>query len=241
MEKTVIDQLLKKCSPEDATRISMLWNASIRTLKTYTEAPSAVNLKNWEAAEGKLSRVVTDIQNAAKPNDAMYGNRLAAVAWFKPNGYKIRKSKFYQDCDAGLCAVESDGRVRESALTTYASLYLRKLAEKDGKISSLVDEKLRLECQILKQREAKNTFDMERDRGKYLLKTEVELMLVTRVEYLRAQLEHLAMTSAVDWVTLVSGDTRKAVSWSEMFCAALETMFDEYARAPEIEVTIKKG
>ena len=57
-------------------------------------------------------------------------NRTAACQELKARGFKVAKTKFYNDCSAGLCRVEPDGSILESSLFEYVeTVKLKKLGE----------------------------------------------------------------------------------------------------------------
>lgn len=58
-------------------------------------------------------------------------NRTKACQELKHRGFKIGKTKFYKDCHAGLCRVEPDGSILESALNDYINNPLARLKKLD--------------------------------------------------------------------------------------------------------------
>jgi hypothetical protein len=95
MDKPRVEKILEKCTPDEKIRVTTLYNGSLRALKAYQEQPTAANLKDWEAAEAALVRLVEEIEGRVYPSEPPLKNKLAAVACLQESGWKIKKTNLY--------------------------------------------------------------------------------------------------------------------------------------------------
>ena len=58
---------------------------------------------------------------------SVYRNRIAAFRELKHRGYKISKTKFYDDCSIGLCKMEPDGTILDISLNEYVNNPIAKI------------------------------------------------------------------------------------------------------------------
>lgn len=70
---------------------------------------------------------------------ALFKNRKSAHQELQHRGYKIGQSKFYLDCQRGLCRIEPDGSILESALDAYIANPLARLK----RLGQLYDDRIK--------------------------------------------------------------------------------------------------
>ena len=89
-------------------------------------------------------------------------------------GYKIKKTKLYGDAKAGLLAVQPDKSVRKSDVSDYIlRAEIEKPGDGSGGVEKNYEEKHSLEMDKLRKTNEKLEWELARDQGKYLLKTDV--------------------------------------------------------------------
>jgi hypothetical protein len=62
MDKSRIERLIASCAPDEKTRLTTLYNGSVKALRAYQEASTASALRNWQAAEAALEKAVDEIE-----------------------------------------------------------------------------------------------------------------------------------------------------------------------------------
>lgn len=162
-------------------------------------AKKAQNGETLTAAEVKFLQDIGDQKQKSDEEEKRYANRLEALGYLRAQGYKIGKSKFYQDCKQGLCALEADGSVRHGALLKYIKhpraglLRLDHLAGNDGGGAGQRDGMAGAQTELLQKRLEKLTeqvemLRMEREerQGALISREDFELELAAQV----AVLEH---------------------------------------------------
>jgi hypothetical protein len=57
--------------------------------------------------------------------EEFFKNRLAAAKWLESEGYPVKRSKFYEDCDAGKVPVNADKTLSSFAVAQYGAAQLK--------------------------------------------------------------------------------------------------------------------
>lgn len=80
--------------------------------------------------EELLESIIRDIRKVLRDKlfgatgpggDCFYKDRRAAARALRVQGFKVGRSKFYEDCKQGLCQLEPGGTVSELSLRRYIS------------------------------------------------------------------------------------------------------------------------
>lgn len=240
VEKIIADD---RVSPDEKARLSAYYNSWSKALRTYTAEPTASTARDVEAAEGLLIRLVEEIERRLYPSEPPLKNILSACSALQADGWKIKKTKMYQDAKSGLLRVQPDGSVLRADLDSYVlRAGLERTAEADtgGKIERGQAEKLRLENDKLRAQVEKLTWELDRDRGRYLLKDDVRTECALKIAALEAGLKHWMRTGAADLVYAVGGDAAKARVLINLYEARVDELLDEMGRLEELGVEVAR-
>lgn len=240
MDKSRIERLIASCAPDEKTRLTTLYNGSVKALRAYQEASTASALRDWEAAEAALEKAAAEAEGRGAAGGApAYRNRIEALAALQAEGWKVKKSKIYKDCKDGLLVVQADGTVRQSDLHSYVyRAGLEKAVAVGGEIERDQAEKVRLENKKLKAQIEKLVWERERDQKKYLLKEAVRTEQALKVAVVESRLKHFGRARAAEIIAAVGGDTGKARVFISLYEAVVDEACDEMGRMDEIEVVV---
>jgi hypothetical protein len=198
------------------------------------EDPSAANIE----AYSKASKLLTDYLTGGK--EPAVENRLEAVGWLKSKGYKIGKSKLYQDVKSGKLPMAADGSILESDLKRYAKkLPQPDMMAADAATSELLRKNKEIENEKLREQVRQLKYKNEILEGTYIERARVETEQAIKAAALRAGLKQLYEAHFRECVELVRGElslTRQAINfWAEK----TDELLDAFARMDEIEVRLK--
>ena len=214
--------------------VKLLETAKERARKAVEKEPSRANLDAYD----KASRMLAECM--AGEAEASFGNRLEAHQYLRRLGYKIGKSKFYQDCKAGLCRMQADASIYKSDLDGYitkADLIKPDQVKKDIESSDLnlkkqrkIVEKLTIELEEmeLKLKMLKKKYD-----------DEVETAQAIKAGALMAAFNFLYRSISRDIIQLVEGNYRYTQPLIAFLIEKAEDLFDGFAKMEEIEIEVK--
>jgi hypothetical protein len=243
VDKSRIEKIIERCTPDEKIRVTAYYNATIEKLREYQADKSAGALRDLEAADAALARLVGEIESRLYPAEPPLKNLTAAVQHLQDQGYKIAKSKIYQDAKAGLLRVQPDRTVLRADLDSYVlRAGLEKVAAADvgGRIEREQAEKLELENRKLRKQVEKLEWELDRDRGKYLLKDDVRTEQALKIASLDAGAKHWIRTTAADLIYAVGGDPGKERVLINLFEARFSELLDEMGRMDELRIEIKR-
>ena len=240
-----LQQLLGVCTQQEAAELKTLYNAQIQTLKTYQSDPTAQRKRDWDAARQGYEERVSELWQRYMQAEEYLKNRLEAVKWLQQQGYKVGKSKLYQDVSAGRLRVCNDGSIRVSDLQEYIRVQglepLREATEPDEDAEDLQREKVKEELRKLRLQNERQEFERQRQEGQYIPRQDLELELASRAGVLDTGLRSDIKTHARDWVHLVGGRADLVPDLIEAMLDVLDRRLNEYARMDKFEVIFSEG
>lgn len=241
MNKDRYDKITARATEDERERMEVLYDAGVALLEAYKSDRSAANLKNWQAAEEALNRLGAELEERYFSTGPVFENLLAVEKYLQGEGYKIKKTKIYDDAKKGKITVQPDKSVRRDDVIAYASKEgLRRIADESGNIDDKHAERITLENQRLKKQIEKLEWENARDQGKYLLKTDVVVQISMMFGALEAVIKHMLRTKIVDWLSMCSGNTAKANMVLDLAYQEVDGILDELGRMEEIGVEVKK-
>ncbi len=236
-----MNQLLEVCSSSEAAELKILHNAQIQCLKAYQKEPTAQKKRDWDAAREGLEQCMDRLWSIylAPGSAEALKNRIEAVSWLKEQGYKVGKTKFYDDVKAGKVKLKNDGSVPISELERYVrSEGLIPLSRATGHHGEdeLSEQKLKKEIEKLDWENRKREFEYERELGNYIPREELELELASRAGVLDSGLRTKIKAHARDWVRLVEGLPDRVPNLVEAISQILDEQLNEFARLDRFQV-----
>ncbi len=245
MDRAIIDKLLELAAEQDRAALAVMYNAWVKKVEAYRRDDSKANLSEMQAVEKALNAKVAELQAKydATADAAPLPSKNAALEFLKANGWKISRGKLYKDADAGLLKVRPDGTVSESDALAYASRFLKKLkgGDADPALDGLYREKAQAELDKTRVQEEKLRFELERERGRYILLEDVETQFAVKWAAIEASVRHLLITRAKDWIYAVGGQVEKYDMLITMAGAELDGVFNRLATIEELNLSLVIG
>lgn len=216
--------------------LEILRTAKETARENVEKEPSKAHLDAFD----KASRMLADY--LAGGREPGFENRLEAHGYLKRLGYKVGKSKFYQDCKAGMLRMQSDGSVLESDVKAYVSragLVKPDQAAYDIESSDLMRKKQKREVEKLTAQVEEMTIKLDVLKHNLLDRNQVETEQSIKAGALMAGISYVFRNFARDAIQLVEGNLKHTQALVNFWTAKVESLFDEFARMDEIEVQLK--
>lgn len=224
-----IDELIAK--EEDTLSF-----AYANTHAAYRKKPSAQNLKDFEAAKQALEEFRRKKHIEQNPEEARF-NAPDAVEYLKTQGYKIEKSKLYDEkAIVGYQTIDNAVTFAKKSLDKYAKKFLSLLSAND---SNTAEEKMKWDAKIAEQKFKDMEFEAKIKEGLYLLRSEVEQMLAARGAFLKDNLgQSFIHSRAPKIIEIIKGDSDRIPELIEFWLHQIEEVFDYYSKPMKFEVPV---
>lgn len=238
-----LQKLLDIADPADRAELELLAEALEKTGAAYRAGYRAADKRDWDAAREGLSEAVERLWARYFIREKVYKNRLAVLEHLQDLGYKVGKTKIYQDADAGLLRLQPDGSVLQSAVEAYlhhpaARLVRPAQAADEAEAEEMGREKISEELKHLRLKNEKLQFDFDKDRGRYLPRDEFELELAGRAAVLDSGLKHRFSSRAAQWIATVAGNQEKRAELVALLHGALDEALTDFATTDTFQVMI---
>ncbi|MDX9788903.1 MAG: hypothetical protein RBT11_19155 [Desulfobacterales bacterium] len=243
MDKEIIEKLIEAASEAEAAKLRVLTAANEDLVAAYISDRSAANLKNWQATEEALQRTIESLNAKYFSEQPVFPNIMAVVEYLQAEGYKIKKSKVYKDRDAGLIRVDPDGTITHSEASAYITRAgLEKLSDRAaGQVDMLHARKTKVEIERLEAQTEKAKFEIEKERGKYLLKTDVKTEFALKLGAVESIFRGLLRTKATDYISIAGGNPQKAGVFLDMIYADLDDVLNQMCALEEFGIDLSAG
>lgn len=130
-----ISGIIASAPRADKIKLTVHHNAVVKCTKAYQDDPSSTRLRDLRAAEQALSQEIERVSGGNTDKADRFSSRREALAWILGQGCKVSKTKFYDDCAAGLIVVGPD----KSVSKWQVSQYLLKLMQESVPQASALD------------------------------------------------------------------------------------------------------
>jgi hypothetical protein len=238
-------EILAKANEAEKEEVELLQRAVETTRKAYDGDFSAAKKRDWDAAREGLREYLAALDEIYFGNtgdDPVLENISAVVRFLQDEGYKVKKSKVYQDKGKGLLKTLPDGRtVTEAEAIAYAvRTSLKKISKsQSADLEGIQEEKSRAEVSKLKAQEEKLRFELEREKGRYLLKKDVQAEIAMKLGAIEAGVKHLIRIKGSDYIYAVGGDPKKLMVLVELLNADLDDLWNEFVSFDELKLEIR--
>lgn len=230
-------ELARIIAQSNSTDLQALITAKENAKRAMLENASRENVAAFERARRALESAAGE---AAQP---AYKNRKAALEALKREGYKIAKSKLYNDVKSGLLRMQADGRILEKDLEAYARksrLVKPEALAEDEKSHGMQITKAKREIEKLEEQILKLRLERETLEGKHISREEFVMEMAARAAALDAGLRHMIRSRLADWIELVKGDSASASLLYEAMNADVDRRLNEYARMGKFQVIVSE-
>ncbi len=162
---------------------------------------------------------------------------LQVFQHLKSAGFKIGKSKLYEDAQKGAIRTNPDGSVLETEVRAYAGT----LGRVDGDIQDLNDvhnRKAAKDVELADIKIQRAQLELDRELGRYIPRKDFEQELAARAMIFENGFRHLFATKAVEWIAMVGGNRSKLPDLMRTLNQALDTQLSTYSTTRTFQVLI---
>jgi hypothetical protein len=232
-----IERVLTVCDKMEQGEVTVLYNAMVGNMADYQTDKSAGKLKDWRDAKKALGETVDALWQKYFDQDEPFKSRTEVVAHLQGQGYKVKKSKLYQDAAAGRLKVQPDGTVRAADVREYIAVSgLKQVEDKTGKMLDDQAQKLRNENRSLVLKCERQEFELKQLRGEFIRRTDVESETAIKIAALDSGLNNAVRVHAPEWVGISDQD-----ELIRAICAVIYDLLDAFGNMEELRVVIKKA
>lgn len=237
--KDRVDRIVAVAAANEIAKIEMLLSAHDDLMAAYGGDRSAANLKNWQAAEEALEKAVSTAEAKYFSEDPAFGNLMEVVAFLQDEGYKIKKSTLYLHRDKGLIRVDPDGSVKRAEAIAYITkAQLEKISDRSGNVDKLHERKAVAEAERTEVQAKKLKFELEKDLGKYLLKTDVKTEFALKLGAFESIFRNIIRTRSTDYIGVVGGKAEKAQLLVNLIYADMDEVLNGVCDLGELDIEL---
>lgn len=233
-------RIYEVADPNETRELDILIRAVEETCKAYENDFSATKKRDWDAAKDGLKACIDKIEQNHFSADPAFNNIMAVVEFLQSEGYKIKKSKLYIDKDKGLLRVSPDGTVSHAEAMAYITRSgLEKLSDRaSGLVDDMHAKKTRKEIERLEVQTEKARFDMDREKGKYLLKTDVRTEFALKLGAFESIFRNIIRTRAADYIGAVGGKPEKSQLLVDFIYSDLDEVINGVCNLEDIDIEL---
>jgi len=221
--------------------ISILTKAKEDAEKRVQQDPTMANLSALEKAAAMLKVRV------GQPDEApRFKNRVEVAEYLQNQGYKVKKSKVYNDVKAGILRVNSDGTVSISQVDKYINhpkSGLLKIKQDDTggllpspELEDLQRKKVMAEIRKLEESARKMEFEREKAEGRHISRDLLDMELASRAAVFEAGIKHIVTRKSIEWIRKVNGTSGMADDFIDMVLNDIDDLFNDIASADRFTV-----
>lgn len=239
MTKDELEKLIEDKPDEVRAKAILLFNGYARAMAGYQAESSTANLKTWKSAEEALTEYAASIGYGETKEEL--NNISVVLAYLVNSGWKCTKTSLYRHQQQGKIKPDADGKYSKRIVDKYARTFLKQTAT--GKrvteeTDDLQRKKLTKEIARLELAVEREEFALQRERGLYVPREQMEIELATRAGILVSGLKHWVQSKAADWIAAVSGDNKRVGELINIMNRDVDEHINIYAGSKEYEVVI---
>lgn len=220
--------------PEDLTAALDRQEAALRVaadeaLDRASRKPTQANRKAHKEAEGALLQF---IKERHEPEiETSFKGLPEVLAYLEAEGWKIGKTKLYDDFNSQRLPAEKNRSFRLSTVLDYARTNLQKNdGTKGGDAVSLQEQKQNEEMLRIRIDRQQRELKYKESSGELIQKSDVEGELAKRGIFLKTDRKNVWRSGAVEIIKLVGGDPQKAPMLIAYGCNMEDEIMDRYTR-----------
>lgn len=244
MDRNELDSILSESGKTD---LSVLISAKEEAKQRALNDPSPVNLVAMERATNMIEKHLAKEKEANHEPEEQFQdtkNGAAVLRFLHNNGWNVEKTQFYQHIKQGKLARNDKGLFTRRAVLKYAKDWVprsetgKKVGEEQNDLQRI---KLEEEIERIRVQQRRDNFKFDVERGKYLLRAEVEQELAGRAVALDAGYNHMVYSRVQEFISVVGGDPGKANMLIECLLTARDDWFNQYASAMDFEIELPEN
>ena len=234
------NQLLEVADTADQAELKILHNSQIKCARAYNDDPTSTRKRDWDAAKRGLEEAIkffTEKYNIGE--SVVFNNRLEVIEHLRSQGYKIGKTKFYEDCKQKKVRIQADGSILAKDAELYAvreGIYRPEAISSSNKAEGLHETKLQKEIEKLTWENKKREFEYDLQLGKYIPRDLLDLELASRAAVFDSQLRTKIKARIKTWIAMADGKIDKQPDIAADAFEMLDQVMNEFARMDRFEV-----
>lgn len=239
--KTIQDryeQLLKIATEDERGKLITLHEACLKLHESYRGNPQADTKKSWDAAERGKRETIDLLWEKYYQHEPVFTDRKAVLAYLDKQGYKIKKTKLYEDARKGILKVEPDGRVLEIAVRAYMGTLDKKVT---GDPAEKTAQKIDEEIKGLKLKNERQQIELDALRGKYILQSDVEMELISRIVIFDSCFRTFINTQTPALIDACAGNRTRTKEVQDMLNRELDKLLNAMADVDKFQITFQAG
>lgn len=178
--------------------------------------------------------------------ETFFKNKKAVHAYLQEHDWQIGRSQFYAHCKEGLLrpvmSGENKGLYALSAVEKYAHYNCRRaetgIKESDREAQAR-EEKAEFERDKERVKLAREEFELDKAKGKFIARSEFDLAIVGRAVAFMAHLNHTIQQEVQDWIDLVEGNQDRAPELVDAISKSIEQRMGDFAADAEFDVILE--
>lgn len=234
------EELIKIASESDREELRILFEAEEKTRSAYSGQPTAANKKDWDAAKEGLESTVDRLWLKYHPEAECFDNLVAAVRYLQQKGFKIRKSKIYQDRKKGMISVRADGTVLKKEVDRYAKT-LNKLASSEEAAEAVQHQKTSKEAERLEKQVELLQIELDKERGKLISRDDADFEKASNIAVIIASLNQFAEMEAGNLIEIAAGDAARRPQVVKAMTDGFVEMFNRLVNAESYQLSISEN
>uniref|UniRef100_I2Q2R0 Uncharacterized protein n=1 Tax=Desulfovibrio sp. U5L TaxID=596152 RepID=I2Q2R0_9BACT len=217
-----------------STDLPALLRAKEEAKKRMKDSPTKDNVDAFRTVRAEVARAA---ETAANPGEGrLFAKKLDALAYLKARGFQIQKTKFYDDCKAGLIPTDANGRFEEAVLLAYAAHLPVSAKEKDSKLSAAAQRRLESDGDLKAEQAKWARLRREKLEGRVVERAEVERGLAARAQFFRNQIENAGPLFGARIIAAVAGDEARLPEFLRLWEEMAEDWMDAWSADREFVV-----
>jgi hypothetical protein len=194
-----MDDLNKLLEQSSSTDLATLLNAKEEAKRRVLTDPTPANL-------AALDRATKMMESYHAQKEQIFSNRMEVLHYLESQGYKIKKSKLYRDCDKGLLKVETNGTVKKSSVDIYIMHPLANLIGPDTPDDDYLQQKTEYEIRRLQAQVEQIEFRNELERSLHIPREQYYRRMADNALIFKSDLMTYAYSDAAIMTEIVKGD-----------------------------------
>ncbi len=159
-------------------------------------------------------------------------NKADVLRFLEGDGWEIKKQKFYNHCSSGKLTKNRNGFYTKRLVKKYAETWLIRTQSGQTVASESEDlfaTKTREEIKKLKVGRKKEELKYDIERGKYILRSDLDAELASRLVVLANSLTHLIQSETPEMIAIVGGDQQKTADLIVFLTDQTDELLNELA------------
>ena len=233
-----LDSLFEVVNGEDKERLEILIRKEREALKRLDSDSTTEAVELWKASKNALDELVKELWNSYFPEDQVFENAVEVVRFLNEEGWKVGKTKVYNDIKAGKLRRNKEGHFRKQDVLKYAETYLTRYDGGGDDPERLQELKLKNEIEMMEIKKRMLQMEEEVKRGDYVKRDEFEYALAARASIFKSDLQNFAYKDVPEIVAIVDGDTKKTPDAIQYVLGRIDEILARYVenRLESVEV-----